>query len=442
MTGYARSANTVFAFLMSAALGLLPSCLPPDSAGSSVTELNTGCDGTCDCSAYRGCVEGGDIWCEFSRCRTNGRVGDLTCVDRVDRFCSPAVPPPVTDAGSTMPLSPHCATVSAPIEQIRQTPDRVNCRFIQLRPIETRYEFGWIVAVADNPGATIEVIRANVLGVRHDGTIVPIQGSALGEDPFTYHAHYLRTPWFGTDDYHDPAPEPTRSSEGWVFTVPTDRVLHIILGGRDVSAYREAYMMVQARTTGDARFEVGIDYDSNLTVERGEVRPDGGVSGWASCTNGSTITLSNPISTEPSFCGYRPIMTSPMPPPTTSREFVFEPGSVFRTADSSSSFYCSSGWVTTIWGPTEAQNLVSSPGGTIRSSAPYSWPSFGALTMYCDARRDWVDWRPWRGRPVSEISGFGTLTMCGTDIRSLAVIGTEAYPKPIINWGTARASCP
>ncbi len=440
MTGFVRSAAFPVCLVL-AALGLIPGCVSPESPAGSVTALNAGCDEFCDCSPYRGCVAGGDIWCESNRCRTNGYVGDLSCVDSVDRSCTPSVPPPMADAGFTPLPSPLCTTVGAPSEQVYQAPDRVNCRFIRLRPSDMRYEFGWIVVVADTPGSTFELIRANVLGVRYDGTIVPIQGSALGETPYTYHANYLRSPWFGTVDYHETAPAPTRTSEGWSFTVPTNRVLHIILGGRDISAYREVYMMVQARTTGDARYEVGLDYDSNLTVDPGEVRPDAGVSGWASCTNGSTITLSNPISTDPNFCGYRPIVTS-TPPPTTSHEFVFEPGSVFRTTDSSSSFYCSSGWVTTIWGPSEAENLVSSPGGTIRSSAPYSWPSLGALTMYCGARRDWVDWRPWRGRPVSEISGFGTLTMCGNDIRSLAVVGTEAYPKPMLNWGSVRASCP
>ncbi|MCC7522958.1 hypothetical protein IT407_04150 [Candidatus Uhrbacteria bacterium] len=418
----------------------LPGCqgLGPGTTGSAES-LRVPCDDTCGCAPYAHCVSGGTVWCEGGSCLSNGRVTDLTCVDAVDRMCTPYVPP-LVDAGFMPPSL--CGSVSAPIEQANQTPDRIRCTYIRPRPSDARYEFGWIVVTADRPGATFELIRGNVLGVRYDNVIESVQGSARGEAPYTYHAHYLRSPWFGTTDYHETAPAPRRSSEGWIFDVPTDRVLHIILGGRDVSAYREAYMMVQARTTGDARYQVGLDYDSNLTVEPGEVRPDAGVSDWASCTNGDTVTLSNPISTELGFCGYRPIVTSTPPPPTGSRDFVFEPGSVFRTSEPSSSFYCSSGWVTTIWGPSEAENLVSSPGGSIRSSAPYSWGSLGALTMYCESRRDWVDWRPWRGRPVSEISGFGTLTMCGTDIRSLAVVGTEAYPKPIISWASTRASCP
>ena len=430
MTGYARFAATVSVFLVLAALGMLPACQgsgPP--SGSTSTALNASCDDSCDCSAYRGCVEGGDIWCEFNRCRTNGRVGDLTCVDRVDRFCTPSMPPPAADAGVSTVLPYQART----------------CTWTTLRPSTALYEFGWIDVIADSAGSTFELMRANVLGVRADGTIVPIQGSALGaERPFTFYANYIRDPWFDRMDFHEPAAAPTRTADAWVFTVPANRVLHIVLGGERVDAYREAYMMVQARTTGTVRYSVGLDYDSNLSVDDGgrERRPFAGFSNWGSSPSpGADITLSNPISTEPNFCGFRPIMASPTPP-TTSREFVFEPGSVFRTADTGSSFYCSSGWVTTIWGPTEAQNLVSSPGGSIRSSAPYAWPSFGALTMYCDARRDWVDWRPWRGRPVTDITGFGTLTMCGTDIRPLAVIGTEAYPKPIINWGSARAPCP
>ncbi|MEK7073018.1 MAG: hypothetical protein AAB974_01085 [Patescibacteria group bacterium] len=435
------------AVLVLAVLEMVPGCSsfdgPPsfdDVTGDTALPLCLTCSSDANCRVFDACTIGGSNVCRSGHCLGDHVTSvDYSCVQDVGG-CAAGTPAPTP----TPTPSASCGTVGAPPEQIRQVLDRTYCHFISLPPTGTRYVFGKIDVVADSAESTFEIIRGNVVGVRADGTLVPLLGTAVGRPPFTYAGWYMRSPtWYGSDAHDDVLPLP---SSPYIFTVPTDHVLHVVLGGMvDMSAYHEVFMMVQARTTRDARYQVGVDYDSDDRVDPGERRVDSGVSDWASCSAGGDITLSSPISTNPTFCGYRPISTTPAPtptpppppPPTGSRDFVAQLGSSFPD-------YCSSGWVITVWGTSAADNLVSAPGGAIRSSAPASWYSRSSLTMECASPHHWMDWSRWSGQTVSDIAGFGTLTMCGADIRSLVSIQHDVAGdgvRPLINWGSVRGSC-
>lgn len=443
MTNHRRPLIGLSVLAALTALGPLPGCNTwrEPGAGGTPVSLDGVCTRFADCTAYEVCVRDGTVWCESRTCLASGRV-DLDCVDSINRS-SYGTPPPATspDAGSTPPPPPPagiCGRVAAPPEQVAQAPDRSYCIHHFTRGANV-YGFGWANVTADTAGSGVEVLSATLYGVRYDGTVAAVAGSGTSIAPQLWYERDRRSPWFiGPSTYLGTRTSlPTRFEN--VSTNPD--MLHFGLMGTDVTAYREVFFVLEVRTWGDAQVQVGVDYDTNTTVEPGEVRPDGGKSDWFRCDTGATVRLASRRSDMDCDATLASIWSSPPPPPpppTDSREFEVRLGSGFPDP-------CPSGWVMTVWGATVPDNLVSAPGGTIRSAAPYSWSAVSSLTMECASPHHWMDWSRWSGLTVADIPGFGTMTMCGVDIRSLVRIrhdvGSDPV-RPVIVWTDARSVCP
>ena len=146
-----------------------------------------------------------------------------------------------------------CTIVGGPPEQMRAGADLGMCR-----PDNNRREIdhditGWFQVVADTPGSTAEIVSATLYGVRMDGSLQPVAGTGAGQATVIWAGFYSRDPWFGNDN-HVSVPGQTR------LTIPTgNTLLHGGVGHASFDGFIDAIFVVEARTTGDAKVQIGID---------------------------------------------------------------------------------------------------------------------------------------------------------------------------------------
>lgn len=168
---------------------------------------------------------------------------------------------PARPAISTQSFSSHgCARGNRPATQ---PADLGVCRFNHGRRMIDRDAMGWIQAIADEPGSTIEIISATLYGVRADGQLEPIAGTGIGQPAIVWAGYWSRSPWFPPGDRHQSIAPFTRT------TVDTRSVLHAGASHGDITHYVDAIFIVEARTTGDASIQIGIDFRADENDQQG-----------------------------------------------------------------------------------------------------------------------------------------------------------------------------
>jgi hypothetical protein len=194
-----------------------------------------------------------------------------------------------TDSTAVMAANVSCEIVGGPEQQ---PGDLGVCRLNHARRPTDRDAAGWIQAVADQPGGTVEVIQATLYGVREDGSRVPLAGTALGQPAVDWAGLWTRNPWF-PDDRH----AAIQVTSGRL-SVPTDRVLHGGISHADIAGFADVIFVVRVRTSGDVRVQVGID----LRERSGSPVNEYSLSDWFHSGSSGTCVRSTATLRSPQDC--------------------------------------------------------------------------------------------------------------------------------------------